>query len=39
MKKNHPDKVAAMSDEFSKLADRKAKEINRAFEEALAKRR
>ena len=38
MKKNHPDKVAAMSHEFAKLADRKAKEINRAFEEALAGR-
>ena len=38
MKRNHPDKVAAMSHEFAKLADRKAKEINRAYEEALAKR-
>ena len=38
MKKNHPDKVAAMSHEFANLADRKAKEINRAYEEALAER-
>ena len=38
MRKNHPDKVAAMSHDFAKLADRKAKEINRAYEEALKKR-
>lgn len=35
LKQNHPDKVAALSPEFRKLADKKTKQINEAYEKLL----
>lgn len=37
LKKNHPDRVASMGDEFRKLAEKNTKDINKAFE-ALKKK-
>ncbi|MES2946884.1 MAG: J domain-containing protein [Pseudomonadota bacterium] len=36
--KYHPDKVAALGDELKTLAERKTKDINEAFKEALLAR-
>lgn len=35
LKQNHPDKVASLSAEFRKLADKKTKQINEAYEKLL----
>lgn len=35
LRQNHPDKVANLSPEFKKLADRKTKQINEAYEKLL----
>jgi hypothetical protein len=32
LKKNHPDRVASMGEDFKKLAEKNTKEINKAFE-------
>lgn len=37
LKMNHPDKVAALGGDFKKLAERKTKEINSAYEELKKK--
>jgi len=39
MKEYHPDRVAGLGKEFSKLAEEKSKEINMAYEEAIKAKR
>lgn len=39
IKQYHPDKVAEMGVEFKVLADRKTKELNTAYEQALEEKR
>jgi curved DNA-binding protein CbpA len=38
IKECHPDKVMGLASEFQELADRKTKEINRAFRQARIER-
>lgn len=37
LKQNHPDKVASLGDDFKKLAEKKTKEINHAYEKLKSK--